>query len=192
MLTIKNLYKSFGEKVIFKDFSATFENGIYIVNGESGIGKTTLLRMIASLDTDYTGEIIGGGFDNVSFSFQEYRLFEHLNALENVLLVLNGQSEGNTEIASHILDSLGITEKDRLLFPRQMSGGMKLRVSIARALCKEAPILLLDEPSRELNIEYVRSLVEILQARAAKQIIIIVTHDQSLAQLCTGAKIITL
>lgn len=192
MLTIKNLYKSFGEKVIFKDFSATFENGIYIVNGESGIGKTTLLRMIASLDTDYTGEIIGGGFDNVSFSFQEYRLFEHLNALENVLLVLNGQSEGNNEIASHILDSLGITEKDRLLFPCQMSGGMKLRVSIARALCKEAPILLLDEPSRELNIEYVRSLVEILQARAAKQIIIIVTHDQSLAQLCTGAKIITL
>ena len=84
MLELKNVTKSFGEKQIFKDFSHSFNTGIYIIKGTSGIGKTTLLRMISGLDTNFDGEISGGGIQNVSLSFQEYRLFEHLNAIENV------------------------------------------------------------------------------------------------------------
>lgn len=190
MLEIKHLKKSFGDKIIFDDFSYTFNNGVYIINGESGIGKTTLLRMIASLDTDYTGEIIGGGINNVSFSFQEYRLFEHLTALENVSVIFPESSASAIATAKNTLDMLGISKDDQSLLPSQMSGGMKLRVSIARALCKRAPVLLLDEPSRELNIEYVQSLVKFLEARATDQIIIVVSHDSSIYKLCENATVI--
>ncbi len=192
MLEIKNLQKSFGEKTIFDSFSYMFENGIYLIMGESGIGKTTLLRMIAGLDTDYSGDINGGGVENVSFLFQEYRLFEHLNALQNVTVIFNKLNDVNKAFAAQTLDLLGIKGEDQLLFPSELSGGMKLRVSIARALCKNAPVLLLDEPSRELNIEYVEGLIEILKEKSKNQIIIIVTHDSTIRKLCDKAKILNI
>ena len=78
-LTLNDISKSYENKVIFKNFSYTFsDTGIYAVVGDSGVGKTTLLRIIAGLDTAYEGEILGGGVENVSFAFQEYRLFPNL------------------------------------------------------------------------------------------------------------------
>ena len=187
MLELKNVTKSFGEKQIFKDFSHSFNTGIYIIKGTSGIGKTTLLRMISGLDTNFDGEISGGGIQNVSLSFQEYRLFEHLNAIENVTIIDDIASNEAKSEAALLLNSLGIYGKDQLLYPREMSGGMKLRVSIARALFKKAPILLLDEPTREFNIEHSKMLVEILKKRAQEQTILIVTHDSTIESLCTDA-----
>ena len=84
---IINLTKSFGEEVKISNFSYDFpDKGVVALIGESGVGKTTLARIIAGLDTDFTGQVIGGGIGNVSFAFQEYRLFPHLSALDNVII----------------------------------------------------------------------------------------------------------
>ena len=192
MLQINSLSKKFDEKVLFANLTYTFEKGIYLIKGESGRGKTTLLRMIAGLDTDFDGEILGGGPRNVSVSFQEYRLFEHLNAIENVTVIFEKNDTGSMEKAKNTLDALGISGKDQLLSPSEMSGGMKLRVSIARALCKDAPILLLDEPSRELNTEFIQKIADILNERKNLQTIIIVTHDNSIEQMLDLPKILTI
>ena len=87
-LKIKNLFKSFEEKTIFRDFTYYFqETGVYALRGESGVGKTTLLRIIAGLDKKYYGTVSGGGAKHVSFCFQEHRLFSHLSAFDNVLKI---------------------------------------------------------------------------------------------------------
>ena len=108
MLEIKNLSKSFDDKILFKNFSYSFsDRGIYAVVGESGIGKTTLLRMIAGLDKDYDGEIIGGGIGKVSFAFQEYRLFPWLSAIDNVIFAISDRKdEAVTKKAYKMLSKL--------------------------------------------------------------------------------------
>ena len=96
-LVIKDLNKEFGAKAVFSGFNYTFEDsGLYVVSGESGIGKTTLLRLIAGLDTEFKGKINNFG-NKPSMLFQEYRLFPHLTALENIVLtVSNTKSEAVT------------------------------------------------------------------------------------------------
>ena len=85
-LVIEGLKKSFGKRILFDELNLSFAKcGLYAILGKSGIGKTTLLRMISGLDTKFQGKIIGGGAKNVSYCFQEYRLFPQLNALENVI-----------------------------------------------------------------------------------------------------------
>ena len=86
-LILNDVSKSFGEKILFSNLSVFFEEkGLYSLIGASGSGKTTLLRMIAGLDNDYTGSISGGGIENVSIMFQEYRLFPTLTAFENAII----------------------------------------------------------------------------------------------------------
>ena len=85
-LELKNLTKSFDGKVLFDGLSYTFDNnGIYALVGRSGVGKTTLLRMIAGLDRDYSGSIVLDDGARVSLAFQEHRLFPQLTALENIV-----------------------------------------------------------------------------------------------------------
>ena len=174
-LIIRNLSKKFDEKTIFENFSYEFaENGLYAVSGESGKGKTTLLRMISGLDNDFKGEIVGGGFKNVSLAFQEYRLFPFLSALEN-LTEATGVSEAE---ASALLLKLGFYENDVRLRPRELSGGMKQRVSLARAFLKPSPILLLDEPTKELDADLKSSLYELIKKESEKRLVIFVSHSK--------------
>ena len=177
-LVIKDLTKSFGEKAIFESFSYSFEErGIYALVGESGAGKTTLLRMIAGLDTEYSGEI--SGVTSVSFAFQEHRLFPVLTALENVIFAISDtKSEAVTESAEKMLLSLGIDKSDLSLLPSELSGGMKQRVSLARAFLKDAPILLLDEPTGELDEENAALVRAAIKAEAQKRLVIIVSHNK--------------
>ena len=85
-LSINNVSKSFDKKILFDNFSLVLpEKGVFVLSGESGVGKTTLLRMISGLDTDFSGEISGGGIKNCSVAFQEYRLFPTLSALDNLV-----------------------------------------------------------------------------------------------------------
>ena len=113
-LEIINLYKSFGDKKLFDGFSYSFsDTGIYAVIGESGIGKTTLLRMISGLDTDYAGEIIGGGIGRVSFAFQEYRLFPGLSAIENLIFTISDRKDVAVfDKCKKMLLTLGFTDND--------------------------------------------------------------------------------
>ena len=134
-LKIDNLSKSFGKKDIFKNFSYEFSStGIYLITGDSGVGKTTLLRIISGLDKTFTGQISNGGISNVSCVFQEYRLFPHLTAVENVMTAVNDEDESTLQKAKALLSELAFSDEDMKLFPSELSGGMKQRVSLARAL----------------------------------------------------------
>ena len=175
-LKISNVTKKFDERIILNDFSHDFDpTGLYVITGESGIGKTTLLRIIAGLDKDYTGEIVGGGIGNVSFMFQEYRLFHSLSALKNAAISLQ-----DTRDAEALLKRLGFEDEDLKKKPHQLSGGMKQRVAFARAVLMDAPILILDEPTKELDPESIEIMLAVIKEQAEKRLVITVTHDDSL------------
>lgn len=179
-LVLQDLKKSFDDKLIFDGFSYSFSDlGIYAITGESGVGKTTLLRMISGLDTDYSGSILGAGIGKVSVAFQEDRLFPVLTALENVVFANNDTMDVSAvNSAKNMLLSLGIKESDMSLYPSELSGGMKQRVSLARAFLKDAPILLLDEPTGELDSENAALTRDIIKKQAESRLVIIVTHNK--------------
>ena len=175
-LELKNLSKHYDNKILFKDFSYRFnECGLYAIRGESGAGKTTLLRIIAGLDNDYSGSVDGGGVGQVGFAFQEYRLFPQLTALQNISLVFSGtKSEAECK---EMLFSLGLSEEDLSLYPSELSGGMKQRVSLARAFISNYKILLLDEPTKELDKENITLLTAVIQKISEVRLVVIVTHS---------------
>ena len=178
-LELKSITKQFGEKIIFKDFSYSFKDqGLYAVTGESGIGKTTLLRMIAGLDNDYSGSIEGGGIGRVGFAFQEYRLFPALSAVENVVFAISDRkNEAVLNKSKDMLLRLGFSEADINLIPSELSGGMKQRVSLARAFLSDFPILLLDEPTKELDEKNATTVREIIKGLSREKLVILVSHS---------------
>lgn len=192
-LTIKKLSKSFDKKTIFRDFSYSFDKcGIYAICGDSGVGKTTLLRIIAGLDSDYSGTVRGGGAFRVSYCFQEHRLFPSLNAFDNVFKVSfsEGGKENKASVKS-ILGRLNFSDEDMLLKPDELSGGMRQRVAFARAVLKKSDILLLDEATKELDSELANTVLQIIAEEAKKRLVLFVTHKpEEIEKL--NAKIITL
>ncbi len=179
-LSLINLKKSFGEKKIFENFSYHFnEKGLYIITGESGVGKTTLLRIICGLDENYDGFVLGGGFKNTSFVFQEHRLFPQLSLIENLTEIFEFNSDEMQLLSKEILIKLGFSEKDFPLLPAELSGGMKQRVSIARAILKNAPILLLDEPTKELDEALREKVISLIEEESKKRLVIMVTHNEA-------------
>lgn len=178
---ITNLKKSFSGKKIFDGFSYNFsDTGLFAIAGKSGIGKTTLLRIISGLDTKYAGHVEGGGFKNVSYAFQEYRLFPTLSVLDNVVLAnFDSKNEENTSAAKELLFSLGFSAEELSLLPHQLSGGMKQRVCLARAFMKKSPVLLLDEPTKELNAELSDTVIDLIKGEAKNRLVIMVTHNMS-------------
>lgn len=188
ILKLDNLSKQYDGYDILSNLSYSLEGpGVYIVTGESGVGKTTLLRIIAGLDNEYSGSVIGGGMENISFMFQEYRLFPALNAVKNAALA----SPDNLSEASEHLIRLGFKEADLKKKPRELSGGMKQRVAFVRALLKKSPILLLDEPTKELDQDTASIMLEIINEEAKKRLVIVVTHDD-ISDKLNGAQIIRL
>ena len=173
-LEVSKFSKKFGDKVIFDNLTYTFDDfGLYVVVGESGIGKTTLLRAIAGIDSDYSDSITGGGIKNTSFMFQEYRLFPNLTALQNAAI----SSDSSMNTAKQLLSILGFTEDDLKKKPAELSGGMKQRVAFVRALLKSSPILILDEPTKELDSDMSETMLSMINDEAKKRLVIVVTHD---------------
>lgn len=179
MLEIKNLTKAFGKTTVISDFSYSFaERGLYALVGESGSGKTTLMRLISGIDTDFSGEINGGGKEATSLAFQEKRLFPNLSALNNVLEI--SFSSYSTDDRSCVLEKfrqLGFSDSEMNLYPSELSGGMRQRVSFLRALMRNTPILLLDEPTKELDDKNRRVINDMIKAEAQRRLVIISTHN---------------
>ena len=175
-LELKGLSKQFEDKILFSNFSYRFnEKGLYVIRGESGIGKTTLLRMIAGLDNDFTGEVVGGGIGQVGFAFQEYRLFTQLTALQNLTFVFS-KTKSEAE-CKKMLFSLGFLDTDFSLYPDELSGGMKQRVSLARAFLSDYPIIILDEPTKELDEKNAGIVRGIIKSLSEEKLVIIVSHN---------------
>ncbi len=181
MITLDKISKSFGEKLLFRDFSYSFEDrGIYALTGESGAGKTTLMRIIAALEVPDGGTVTGGGVKNTSVCFQEHRLFPTLSVLDNVtLLSFKEKTAENVKKAKEMLVRLGFTEADMKLRPSELSGGMRQRVSFARAVLREAPVLLLDEPTKELDPMHVERMLDVIRSEGVSRTVIIITHKES-------------
>ena len=178
MSCIRSLSKRFGEQILFEDLSYPFPAcGCVLITGDSGSGKTTLLRLLAGLDPVYSGQI-EGFFGNVAVSFQEYRLFPRLTALQNVTeLAFASCTQEQKKRARALLINFGFTADDCKKRPAELSGGMRQRVGIARALASEKPILLLDEPTKELDGELARTVRETIAEQAENRLVLLVSHN---------------
>ncbi|ASW44356.1 ATP-binding cassette domain-containing protein [Clostridium isatidis] len=180
-LKIKNLSKSFEEKIIFDKFNLEIKDNINCIIGQSGGGKSTLLNIIAGLVKADNGEIIGIDTNkDISYIFQEDRLIPWLTVKENMELFIYdyfNKEEGIRKIRE-ILKLLHIEEIENE-YPGRLSGGIRQRVNIARAFLKPSKLILMDEPFKSLDykIKYLimRDLKEMLEEK--DKIILFVTHD---------------
>lgn len=198
MLELKNISKSFGDKVILNNLNLEVKDSeILCIVGQSGGGKTTLLRCISGLEKIDGGQILIDGqvFDPytnenndsvIGVVFQEYNLFPHLTVLQNVTLaptmVLKKKKEIAENEAKNLLNGLALEGKEGL-YPFQLSGGQKQRVAIARALAMKPQILCYDEPTSALDpglTATVKDIVLNLKKEGMTQII--VTHDMDFAE----------
>lgn len=182
-MRLTGINKSYGGTRVLADFDAVIPNDAACwIMGESGRGKTTLLRIIAGLE-DFSGEIYDRPPGRVSAVFQEDRLFEELSPLENCFLVKRG---GDFDPESALLHT-GLSREDIRRPAKELSGGMKRRTAIVRALCPDFGILLLDEPFKGIDPENRLKTAEIILARTAGKTVIGVTHDETDAGLIPGS-----
>ena len=191
ILEIKNVtynYSNSSELVLSK-VNQKFEIGkFYAIIGKSGAGKSTLLSLLAGLDKPGKGKILFKGNDiekdgysnhrknNISLVFQSYNLIDYLTPLENVRLVNKNASET-------ILFELGLDKSQINRNVMKLSGGQQQRVAIARALVSEAPIILADEPTGNLDADTAGEIIEILKklAKERNKCVIVVTHSKEVA-----------
>ena len=179
MIVLNDITVNFGEKTVLENLSAAFEDGKkYAVMGQSGCGKTTILNVISGLIKAKSGNVQNTVGNKISYVFQEPRLYDWMNVTENVSIVSPLPKKKAYERAKEILASLGL-EDSLDLFPAELSGGMKQRVSIARAIAYEPDILLLDEPFKALDEEMKKSVAEYLFSVMVGKTVIMVTHDLS-------------
>ncbi len=170
-----------------------------VILGPSGSGKTTLLNLVGAIDDVTSGLIKIAGVDlasldvdgtvkfrreSVGIVFQFFNLIPTLTAVENVELVANLTMDNGAERAAEVLDKVGLGDRmDN--FPAQLSGGEQQRVAVARALVKQPPILLCDEPTGELDFETGRMVLDLLQriSRDANQTVLLVTHNAAIGAM---------
>lgn len=203
MIEITHLKKSFGKQEVLKDVSFKIEKGqVVTILGPSGSGKTTFLRCINFLEKAEEGELrIGDTRINLrkasrkeilnvrrrtAFVFQNYGLFHHKTALQNVMegLVVvqkipKDEARKRAEVA---LEWVGLSDR-KDFYPSQLSGGQQQRVGIARAVALNPEVILFDEPTSALDPEWVGETLDVIKKVAQKGItMIIVTHEMSFAE----------
>lgn len=183
MLKMTNITFSFGKKSVFENFSMELTKGeILALMAPSGYGKTTLLGLVSGLLKPQKGEI-ENTFDKITYVFQEPRLFPWLTVKENLLAVMQDKDENASKTVTECLTLVGLADcADK--HPSELSGGMKSRASLARALAFGGDLFLLDEPFAALDEELRHSLAEklkdYLRARGASAIL--VTHNKEDAE----------
>jgi polar amino acid transport system ATP-binding protein len=178
MLQIKNLTKSYDRK-IFDYFNIDIGNGVTVIMGKSGIGKTTLLRCIAGLEKFEKGSIIKKT-NNIGIVFQDFNLWETLSVKENIILApkLKKKKYDLNSICKK-LNIVNILNK----YPNQLSGGEKQRVAIARTLITNPDLILLDEITSSLDKKNVKEIEDIIKKLSKEnKSMIVVTHNIEFAK----------
>jgi len=188
LIEIRNLKKTFNNEVLFDNFNMMInENEILVLMGPSGIGKSTLLNIIGQLDDDYTGTVMYDPilFEGIQvpfpFIFQEFdSILPWKTVEENIRIVRDGIT---TEELDQVLKMVSLDEH-RNKYPAELSGGMKQRVGIGRALICKSRILLMDEPFGSLDREMRRKLQDfVVELQKETGItIVMVTHDHDEAE----------
>ena len=203
MISCRNIIKSFGELTVLKGVDLTIHQGeIVAIMGPSGVGKTTLLQIMGTLDKPDSGDILYKDFNinklkdkelalfrnkNIGFVFQFHQLLPEFTALENVMipaLIGKAKQQEAMKRAKEILDFLGL--QDRMEHkPAELSGGEKQRVAEARALVNRPSVIFADEPSGSLDSQNKEELHQLIfdLRKEFNQTFVIVTHDELLAKL---------
>ena len=204
MITVKNLKKKFGNKIVLKGIDLNVEKGERVVIiGPSGCGKSTLLRCINGIEKLTSGKVIFEGKDiyskNVDINkirekmgmvFQQFNLFPHLTVTENIILapvkLKIMTKEEAIKKAIELLELIDLKDK-KDMYPSQLSGGQKQRIAIARALIMNPEVMLFDEPTSALDPEMVDEVSNLMKDLAKKGMtMIVVTHEMSFVKECAS------
>jgi len=200
MIVVKNLDKHFGHVEAVRNVSVEIQVGeVVVILGPSGSGKSTLLRCINYLETPTSGDVWVDGMHlskntkdinavrrEVGMVFQQFNLFPHLTALENITIaqrVVRKRSKGEAiKIAKQQLERVGIPEKADV-YPGQLSGGQQQRVAIARALAMNPKVMLFDEPTSALDPEMIKEVLDVMLALAKEGMtMVVVSHEMGFAR----------
>jgi phospholipid/cholesterol/gamma-HCH transport system ATP-binding protein len=203
MIEVKSVYKAFDGREVLIDLNLTVQEGeMVIIMGESGSGKTVLLRLINGLLKPDKGEILIDGIEinklserellkirkGIGFVFQSDALFDSLNVYENLALYLRiHREDGIRERVGKVLRYVGLSGKEEL-YPNELSGGMRKRLAIAREIVRNPKYLLLDEPTANLDAENTENIIQLIEKmeREMGKTFVIVTHDPRLVKRLTG------
>jgi len=207
MLELANLTKTYGGRTVLSNLSHVFEAGVFVaIMGESGVGKSTLLNLIAGLDAPDSGQVIVDGTPmaaldddaatrlrrtRMGFIFQAFHVLPHLSLQQNVALPLL-LNRSATARAEAMLAAVGLAGRGAD-FPRQLSGGELQRVAIARALVHQPALLLADEPTGNLDPETAGAILRLLRAeiKANGAGAIMVTHSHAAAEMADEVLLLT-
>ncbi|AXW85787.1 amino acid ABC transporter ATP-binding protein [Lonsdalea britannica] len=200
LITINQVHKFYGQNHVLKGVDLDVEMGEVIsIIGRSGSGKSTLLRCVNGLEGYQEGSIKLGGMTitdresqareisrSIGMIFQNFNLFPHMTALENVMLaprlVLGKSAAECRSLGEQMLDKVGLGER-RNYYPANLSGGQQQRVAIARALAMNPKVLLCDEITSALDPELVGEVLKVLEQLAAEGMtLILVTHEMNFAR----------
>ncbi|MDF2821967.1 MAG: cmpD2 [Clostridiales bacterium] len=176
MITFKSVSKSFDGEIVISNKTIEFpEKGIVCIFGPSGVGKTTIFNLIAGLIEPDDGEI--EVTEDISMVFQEDRLVPWLTAGENISLVIEDKELGQRNAIKYMkaMQLVGAESKR----PSELSGGMKRRVAIARAMAYDKRIMLMDEPFKGLEVELKNFIMDQVIKLAEDKLIVIVTHEKA-------------
>jgi putative ABC transport system ATP-binding protein len=208
MLELVDLSKSYGGRTVLASLSHRFAAGEFVaVMGESGVGKSTLLNLIAGLDAPDSGQVVVDGVpmsaldddaattlrrSRMGFIFQAFHVLPHLTLEQNVALPLLLNGSGDPGRARAMLDAVGLPGRGAD-FPRQLSGGELQRVAIARALVHRPALLLADEPTGNLDPETAEGILHLLRAeiRQSGAGAIMVTHSHAAAAMADRTLVLT-
>ena len=201
MIELQHIWKQFGSRIIFSDLNLNFQSGIvYALIGDSGCGKTTLLNMLAKLETFDKGEIVYKGKsltslkneefyrNELGYLFQNFGLLESQTIRENLELGLIGKKQNKKQEKERLLlQALQAVRLDYLSLNQkiyELSGGEAQRVALAKIILKNPPLILADEPTASLDPKNSKEIMEILlELRNANRTIIIATHNPSIRKM---------
>lgn len=190
-IRIKNVSKTYGEKQVLSQLSKEFPAGeTTVIMGVSGCGKTTLLRILLGLEKADSGEVTGMP-ERVAVLFQEDRLCEDVSAYENIALVLERkktrtQKDAQKHHVEQEAAQVGITVEDLTQNVMELSGGMRRRIALLRALLYDADCVILDEPFKGLDAATKQIVMQYVKEKNAGKTTFLVTHDSAEADFFGG------